>query len=144
MRFAVFVCSAVLLITSPALADPPAPVLAERDTLAAQCRDVGGVPTFVPEFLTEGDFNADGIGDYVMNVAGLECAGTGGFFCGSAGCPVSVWLSGPNGHEIAWASYAQAVDVDGTAITAYLHGQFCDPPRPGIDGCSERLDFTAR
>ncbi len=78
-----------------------------------------------------------------MNLAGLNCENAASYFCGSAGCPVQVWLSGPGGYAAAWSSYAQAVEIEGRTLVAYLHGQFCTPPRTGADGCEERLDFAA-
>jgi hypothetical protein len=128
-----------------------------RENIEA-CRGAGGSPSLqgldfpgadrtaevhVP-YVTEADLNGDGMPDYVTDLAGLECAGAWSYFCGSAGCPVTVWLSGPAGHSVAWGGSAQAWRLEGAEVVLSLHGQLCSPPRVGAEGCEVRMDFAGR
>ena len=136
--------TAALLLCTPALAQTPPEIEAATAENFAACTEAGGTPSTGPDYLTEVDLNGDGRPDYVMNLAGLTCENAISYFCGSAGCPVSVWLSGPAGHTVAWSDYAQGIEIQGQTVVAYLHGQFCDPPTAGIDGCEKRLDFAGK
>ena len=106
------------------------------------CREAGGTPRTLDEYLTEvGDINGDSTRDYVTDLAGLECANAWSYFCGSAGCPVSVWLSGPQGYKPEWSGQARGWRQQGTAIVVSLHSQLCDPPRVGAQGCEVAMRF---
>lgn len=145
------------LAAGAAAADLPAALLAEAQESAAMCRDVGGTPRFqgveVPgagmtaevyaPYATAADLNGDGQPDYVTDLAGLECENAWSLFCGSAGCPVRVWLSGPGGLTLAWGNHAQEWRLDGQSVVVALHGQMCDPPRAGFEGCETALRFDA-
>jgi hypothetical protein len=134
----------LLALPLPAAAqDLPPAVAAFTEQAMAECRGAGGDPSLADYYATAAELNGDGVTDWVINFDALNCAGAWSYFCGSAGCPVSVWLSGPAGHENVWGSHAQAVRIEGQAVVASLHGQLCDPPRTGSDGCEERLTFTA-
>jgi hypothetical protein len=155
------------VLAALAAAGPVAPVLAQgagglpadiatyTQGVIAECEAAGGTPSlqgldfpgagtteevYVP-YLTEADLNGDGQSDYVIDLAGLECANAWSYFCGSAGCPVTVWLSGTNGLSTGWSGYAQAWELKGTEVVLYLHGQMCTPPRTGVEGCEEVLRF---
>lgn len=138
-------CLIVMLLglAPAARAELPVAVAEFRDEVFAQCREVGGTPAALDGFMTERDLNGDGQDDHAMNLHLLDCANAPGFFCGSAGCPVRVWTSGPQGHTVAWSGYAQEIVWDGPVMVAYLHGQMCTPPRAGFDGCEERIAFDA-
>src|SRR5690606_5744981 len=99
----------------PALACLPGEIEAFTQENIALCRSVGGTPNLSglrvegageavegrPPYLTEaGDLNGDGRPDYVTDLSGLECVGAWSLFCGSAGCVVTVWLSGPEGYTV--------------------------------------------
>jgi hypothetical protein len=134
---------AVLLWSGAAWADLPAEVETVRAENAAACRDAGGNPVETESYIQQRDLNGDGQADVVMNLMGLTCEGAYSYFCGSAGCPVTVWTSGPTGLAVAWSNYAQDVTWDGATMVAYLHGQFCTPPRTGSEGCEERVSFDS-
>jgi len=139
----------------PALAQVPAEILAFTGENVAACREAGGTPNLsqlefpgagltgegYPPYLTEADLNDDGRPDYVTDLAGLECVNAWSYFCGSAGCPVTVWLSGPGGHSVARGGHAQAWELRGREVVLSLHGQLCDPPRVGAEGCEVALRF---
>ncbi len=127
---------------SAALADLPPEAETARQENAALCREAGGNPVETDAYILQPDLNGDGLPDVVMNLMGLTCEGAFSLFCGSAGCPVTVWTSGPQGHDRAWNSYAQDIAIEGGTLRAYLHGQFCSPPRVGAEGCEEVISFS--
>ncbi|WP_206612784.1 hypothetical protein [Paenirhodobacter populi] len=138
------VLAILCLTTFPVHAqDLPPEIAADTEQAFANCRSAGGTPSLREGYLLQGELNGDGRPDYVQNLMGLECANAWSFFCGSAGCPVTVWLS--RGDELVpeWSSHAQDVRLEGASVIASLHGQFCTPPRSGYEGCEERLTFSA-
>jgi hypothetical protein len=108
------------------------------------CRSAGGSPSLQPGYATEAELNGDGAPDWVTDLAGLECAGAWSYFCGSAGCPVTVWLSGPGGHAVGWGGHAQAWRLEGAQVVLSLHGQLCTPPRVGAEGCEVAMGFAGQ
>jgi hypothetical protein len=144
-----------LLAAGSARAELPQPLLDDALASVRMCREAGGTPNvqgasvpgageaeevFLP-YVTEADLNGDGETDYVTDLAGLDCVDAWSLFCGSAGCPVTVWLSGPGGLTVAWGGSAQAWELRGTEVVLYLHGQMCTPPRSGAEGCEDVLRF---
>jgi hypothetical protein len=122
----------------------------DADQLMQDCTKDGGKAKLDDGYATAVDLNGDGVDDYVVDLAGYSCQrpgfGPAYEYCGSAGCPVSVWLSQPGG------SYAQAKDFGGSmqgweirqhdgkpAIWYGLHGAFCDDGkhRAGSDTCEK-------
>jgi hypothetical protein len=89
---------AALLLPAAAGAQEPPPALVEAtEEASALCRDLGGTPTILEDYATARDLNGDGRDDFVTDLARLECGGAWGAFCGSAGCPVTAWLSAEDG-----------------------------------------------
>jgi hypothetical protein len=146
---------ALLLAAGPVRADLPEPLLDDALENVRMCKEAGGTPrfqgvaipgaeqsdeVFIP-YVTEADLNGDGAADYVTDLAGLDCVDAWTLFCGSAGCPVTVWLSRPEGLSVAWGGHAQAWELKGAEVVLYLHGQMCTPPRAGVEGCEEVLRF---
>lgn len=139
----------------PALADMPPDIRIVTLEMIAACKEVGGAPSLsgltipgagltppgYPPYLTQAELNGDDQPDYITDLAGLECVNAWSLFCGSAGCPVTVWLSGPEGHAVAWAGNAQGWTLRGTEIVVFLHGQLCAPPRVGADACEMAMRF---
>jgi hypothetical protein len=146
---------AVAVSGGPTAAELPAEVRAFTEENLAACREVGGTPRLSglelpgvgtttdgrPLYLTEVDLNGDGRPDYVTDLVGLECENAWSYFCGSAGCPVTVWIAGTDGHTVAWGGHAQGWELRGTDVVLFLHGQMCNPPRVGADGCEMALSF---
>jgi hypothetical protein len=143
MRLRAF-CAALVALSFDfaAHAETPARVEAASSEAFGACLEAGGTPSAGAEYLTEAELNGDGVPDFVMNLAGLNCENAASLFCGSAGCPVTVWLSGPVGYFEGWSGYAQGIVIEGQTVVAFLHGQFCDPPRAGVEGCEQRLEFA--
>ncbi|MFD0391310.1 hypothetical protein [Tistrella bauzanensis] len=133
----------------------PADIRIVTQEIITTCKDAGGTPNLsglampgaglvtqgYPPYLTQAELNGDGQPDYVTDLAGLECVNAWSLFCGSAGCPVTVWLSGPKGHAVAWGGNAQGWTLHGTEIVVSLHGQLCTPPRVGAQGCKVAMRF---
>lgn len=124
---------------------PPA-LQASTDEMIAICNDVGGGGSGVrndPAYLQRADLNGDGITDYVQYVGGIECVGAYSFWGGSAGFPATVWLSGPGGHTEHQLGYSQDLPriLEDGSVRTFLHGQMCDPPRIGAEGCEKVTRF---
>lgn len=140
--------AAPLLAGGPALAqDLPPAIVALGTESAAQCAEMGGSPRIGPAFATGIDLNGDGRLDHVVDLAGIECVNAWSALCGSAGCPVSVWIDGPKGAERKWSDYAQSWTLDGAgpemAVVVTRHGSACPGAASGAESCVERLTFGA-
>jgi hypothetical protein len=124
--------------------EQPLPAIGEATGEAfALCREVGGSPQLTEDFVRAADLNGDGVEDYLVDFFGFFCEGAPSVLCGSAGCPVTVWLSGPEGHTAAWSGMAQTSRIAEGVVVLDLHGSQCSPPRIGADGCEQRLTFAA-
>lgn len=133
-----------LLLPGAALAQLPPTVQQSAREAQADCRGAGGRPSLTPDFQATHDLNGDGQPDYVQDYNGLDCQGAASFFCGSAGCPVVVFLSPayraqPLGHVQAWR-----VEAGGAlpAMVLSLHGSSCG--RAGVDTCERRIGWNGR
>lgn len=130
---------------SPSLwAAPPA---VEQTTAEAmnECRNVGGTPRLNPGYETRVDLDGDGQPDYVLDFQSLECAGAYSLFCGSAGCPLSVFLSSRSWQRV-FGTYAQAWSIERSSarpvLVLDLHGSACG--RVGVEACQRRLTWNGR
>lgn len=157
MRIALGITLSLFMVAPQAArAEMPDEIQAFTQENIASCEDVGGTPNLAgvqapgagqatdgrPPYLTEaGDLNGDGRPDFVTDLTGLECAGAWSLFCGSAGCPVTVWLSGPEGYAVAWGGHAQQWELRGSEVVVSLHGQLCSPPRIGAESCEVAMRF---
>lgn len=134
----------VLGVALPAAAQQPPPVARAAAAAMADCRSAGGTPRLMPAFEATLDLNGDGQPDYVHDFTGLDCQGAASFFCGSAGCPLAVFLSpgyrpNPLGHAQGWT-----VDRSGAlpVMVLALHGSSCG--RAGVEACERRLGWNGR
>jgi hypothetical protein len=129
-----------------ALAQRPAAVQRGIAEAEADCRGAGGRPSLAPQFETVTELNGDGVPDYVLAFDGLDCEGAASFFCGSAGCPVVLYLSAPGGHRVQGLGHAQAWSIEQGGATPVLllslHGSSCG--RAGADSCEVRLGWNGR
>jgi hypothetical protein len=127
-------------------ADPagPIPQITEATGEAfALCREAGGTPQLTEDYVRVAGLNDDGVEDYLVDAFGFYCDRAASVLCGSAGCPVNVWLSGPEGHAAAWSGMAQTSRIADGAVLLELHGSQCEPPKVGAEGCEVRLTFAA-
>lgn len=158
MKKAAFSVAVALSLSAPqsAVADVPNEIQDFTRENIAFCKSVGGAPNLsgmriqgagqtteeYPPYLTEtGDLNGDGKPDHITDLAGLECADAWSVCCGSAGCPVTVWLSAPAGYTVGWGGSAQAWELRGKEVVVSLHGQLCKPPRVGAQSCAVAMHF---
>lgn len=131
-------------------ADLPGAIVEDTDRALAFCEDLGGTPSILEGFERRLDLNGDGREDVITDQAGLACAGAASAFCGSAGCPVSAWLSRPEtGLDRFDLGYVQGYEVVADAgpdgrpgLRAFYHGSACGEGRTGADGCSRLWVFT--
>jgi hypothetical protein len=86
------------------------------------------------------------VADHLIDLAGLNCEGAASYFCGSAGCPLVVFLSGPAGHRAEPIGHVQAWSLErGGALPVLvlnLHGGACG--RVGSAACQRRLAWNGR
>jgi hypothetical protein len=136
----------LLLGSAPALAQRPPAVQRGIAEAEADCRGAGGRPRLGPSFETVTELNGDGVPDYVHAFDGLDCQGAASFFCGSAGCPVVLYLSAVGGYRTQALGHAQAWRIEQGAATPVLllslHGSSCG--RAGAAGCEVRLGWNGR
>jgi hypothetical protein len=144
MQRAFVILSLLLFGTAPALAQLPPSVQQGQREAEAECRSAGGRPTAQPAFRAQHDLNGDGQPDYVHDFTGLDCAGAPSYFCGSAGCPVVVYVSPTYraqslGHVQGWT-----MDASGRlpVMVLGLHGSSCG--RVGAAGCEQRIGWNGR
>lgn len=151
MRRAVAAGLGLFLLAGRAVAgaEPPPELVEFTEEQAAFCRELGGTPNILESYQTVRDLNGDGRDDFLTNLANLECQGAWSAFCGSAGCPVSAWLSEPGGgYRHFDFGYLQGVEIrDGSplpAVVAGYHGSLCgEPERIGADTCTRTWRFTS-
>ncbi len=140
-------CLALALPPAARAQELPAVITAFATEQSQLCAEMGGAPRVGPAFATAVDLNADGALDYIVDLAGIECANAWSAFCGSAGCPVSVWIAGPEGHRREWGDYAQGWTIDGVggevAVVVDQHGGTCPGSASGAETCRQRLVFAA-
>lgn len=135
-----------LLSAAPAAAEPAAVAQATRSAMQ-DCRGAGGTPALKPGHQTTADLNGDGIEDYLLDYQHLECANAWSFFCGSAGCPLVAFLSGPSGHRAQPFGHVRGWSlIPGTppAIEVALHGAMCRRGGIGVEGCTRRFAWNGR
>ena len=148
---AVTALPAVAAAAAAAAADLPPEIVEDTDRALVFCQDLGGKPSILPGYERRLDLNGDGREDVVTDQAGLACEGAASAFCGSAGCPVSAWLSRPEpGLERFDFGYLQGYEiVEGAGpggrpgLRAAYHGSACDGDRIGADGCTRLWVFTS-
>jgi hypothetical protein len=96
LLFAALATPAVVL----AGVEPPPAHIEAAEAATALCRQLGGDPEILDGYRTVKDLNGDGRQDFITDLANLQCGGAWSAFCGPSGCPVSVWLSEPDGDFV--------------------------------------------
>ncbi|WP_137176835.1 hypothetical protein [Roseomonas sp. AR75] len=144
MQRAFIILFLLLLGAVPAFAQVPQTVQRNQREAEADCRSAGGRPSILPAFQAQLDLNGDGQPDYVQDYTGLDCQGAASFFCGSAGCPLVIFLS--PAYRAEGLGHSQSWTVDRTrtppAMVLSLHGSSCG--RAGADSCEVRLAWNGR
>ncbi|WP_162998002.1 hypothetical protein [Brevundimonas lutea] len=121
----------------------PRAVAAAIEEHAAECRAEGGQLIRGEGFDTRIALNGDDAPDHVIDYGAAECRGAGEDYvgaarggrrddgCGRLGCRVEVWLSGRNGHQLAFGSSVWGVQFVREARPARLRFSAL-----GMPGCS--------
>ncbi len=123
----------------------PGEVSAAFQESAAGCSELDGARLAFSEetYVRAVELNGDGRPDYIVDDAGLECSGSASYFCGSAGCGVTVYLSGQRGYSAAWGGHLQGhIVIPGSParIRTGSHGSGCG--RVGADTCFGELSAS--
>ncbi|GIX10295.1 hypothetical protein [Elioraea sp.] len=135
-----------LLAATPAAAQPAAVAQATQSAMQ-DCRGAGGTPSLQPGYQTGADLNGDGVEDYLLDFQHLECANAWSFFCGSAGCPLVAFVSGPSGHRAQPFGHVQGwslIPGSPPAVEVALHGAMCRHGGIGAEGCTRRYAWNGR
>ncbi len=140
-------CATMLMLSpAPLWAQTPPAVERMRQEVMRDCRSAGGRPNLRPEFQSTADLNGDGRPDYILDLSGLDCTGAESFFCGSAGCPVTIFLSTGGGYATKPMGHVQGWELDRSTnppvLVLMLHGSACG--RVGAEGCQQRLAWNGR
>lgn len=132
MRLKIIICVVVLGIATLAILIAmnigistsnklPDPISSKISEMTSECREVGGIPNDSPEVLTIGDFNGDGVSDYIINPMAYNCTGGESLFSGSAGTIMTVYIGNKYGKAYEnFRSIAHDVEVNNTVKPAKL------------------------
>ena len=135
-------------VPAPASAPATRPAIVARgqNDIFAMCRDSGGRPSAMEGFETVIDLNQDSQPDYIHDSSKVNCEGAASALCGSAGCPLSIYLSGPGGYRAGFGSYTQDWRIEqGSSppvLVLDMHGSACG--RVGSDTCTRRYAWNGR
>lgn len=122
------------VVPPPAL--PPAPaataapagmppeVAQEVSSLQSNCQVMNKTPPPIGNYVTRIGLTGDGTDDWLINTAGIPCAGlTGG---GGGGSMVEIFIGLPNGHaRKVYARYALGVEIRGSTVWLGSSGDQC-------------------
>jgi hypothetical protein len=134
----------MVLAALPLRAEPPAGLMEAAESAAEICRQAGGEPVLLDGYRSETDLDGDGVPDYVTDLGRLDCVGAWEVFCTSTGCPVTVWLSQPDGsHASRLLGNATAIEIverpDALPVLRLTyHASSCDSDVPS---CSRSWVF---
>ena len=145
-----FLASLLLAPGAAAVSAPPLPAavktyVGEFDTL---CRDAGGKPgKHDPAMIQRGDFNGDGVADYVVNIGGYNCDGAASAIDnGQSGAAVAVFAGGTSK---AWSGSAYGASIEGGKLYLDTAGLDCGQrnaasvPFSELKACSRPLVWNA-
>jgi hypothetical protein len=109
----------------------PAPIEAIIASYANQCHQLGGAlapGADRPQVMT-GDFDGDGIPDYLLDPQNLRCSAAATAFCGNGGCQIAIALSGSNYREpiiVLGGQPALLQKLSRTTVEVWVHGSNCN------------------
>lgn len=83
----------------PRMNEPvPDEVVAQINEDAQMCKAEGGKISGGEKYVRLADFNGDGKTDYLLVTGALRCSTAASLYCGQLGCPVTAYVSQPNGR----------------------------------------------
>lgn len=137
-------------LAAPAAAQEPPPALMEDVEIAfGQCRSQGGAAEIMEGYQTRADLNGDGVTDFVTDLAGIDCTGAPDALCAPTGCPVTAWLSEPDGaharFELGFLRSFELAPADGgglPVLRAEYHPAHCGDTGGGA-GCTRSWTFDS-
>jgi hypothetical protein len=109
----------------------PAPIEAIIAGYANQCHQLGGAlapGADRPKIMT-GDFDGDGMPDYLLDPQNLRCSAAATAFCGNGGCQIAIALSGSNYREPIIVLGGQPTLLQkpsSTTVEVWVHGSNCN------------------
>jgi len=124
-------------------AAPPNSVNKVTADAFAACRQAGGRPEVKAGYQTNYEINHDGKPDVLLDMSRLACVETTSAApaCGSVGCPLRNFLSGPKGLQPALdvpvLRWSVALQGPRTVLTLSLPGSQCEPTSAAA--CERRL-----
>ena len=132
----------VLLLPAAGFAQPAHPVNRATAEAFAACRALGGRPEIKAGYQTNYEINHDGKPDVILDFAKFDCVDGGPpQYCGSGGCTLRIFVSGPQGLYPALTSTALrwSVGLQGrvSVLTLWLRGEECG--LAGTAACEKAL-----
>jgi len=109
---------------APASGGMPPEVAQEAANLQSNCQVMNKTPPPISDYVTRIGLTGDGTNDWLINTAGIACAGlTGG---GGGGSMVEIFVGMPDGHaRKAYARYALGVEIRGSTVLLGSSGAQC-------------------
>ena len=114
--------------TSP----PPGPISDPREMIAQEliedCALFNGTMSFGDGFQTEQDLDGDGRPEMLIDMDAARCDAAASLFCGSAGCPMTIFQKLPEGsYRKVFQSHVRGIETKTqTIIYMDFHGAWCN------------------
>lgn len=106
----------------------------EKAEIAATC---GANVKYGPKFVTQMDVTGDGVDDLIFDYSAAQCL----YLCDSAGCPLKIYVDGPDGARVFFDDTVRGWSLLKTGFRPVLlldgHGSACE--RSGAASCKSRL-----
>jgi hypothetical protein len=111
-------------VSPPAPGGMPPEVAQEVSNLQSNCQVMNKTPPPIGDYVTRIGLTGDGTDDWLINTAGISCAGlTGG---GGGGAMMEIFIGLPNGHaRKVYARYALGVEIRGSTVWLGSSGAQC-------------------
>lgn len=108
--------------TTPTPGAMPPEVTQEIANLQGNCQVMNKTPPPIGDYVTRIGLTGDGTDDWLINTAGIPCAG----LTGGGGALVEIFIGQPNGHaRKVFARYALGVEIRGSTVWLGSSGDQC-------------------
>jgi hypothetical protein len=109
---------------TPATGGMPPEVAQEVANLQSNCQVMNKTPPPIGDFVTRIGLTGSGIDDWLINTAGISCAGLSGG--GGGGAMMEIFIGLPDGHaRKVFARYALGVEIRGSTVWLGSSGAQC-------------------